>query len=89
LALRDKLNIRTLFENIRFICTHCKTGQKSSPKQDRKAHQNRTEKLTKTGQKSSPKQDRKDHQNRTEKITKTGQKSSPKQDRKAHQSSFF
>ena len=55
-----------------------KTGQKSSPKQDRKAHQNRTEKLTKTGQKRSPKQDRKDHQNRTEKLTKTGQKSSPK-----------
>jgi len=32
LTLQDKYNIRTLTENIKFICTRYKTGQKSSPK---------------------------------------------------------
>jgi hypothetical protein len=30
LTLYDKHNIRTLSENIKFICTLCETGQKSS-----------------------------------------------------------
>ena len=32
LTLQDKYNIHTLTENIKFICTRCETGQKSSPK---------------------------------------------------------
>ena len=32
LTLYDKHNIRTLSENIKFICTLCETGQKSSQK---------------------------------------------------------
>ena len=32
LTLQDKHNIRTLSVNIKFICTRCETGMKSSPK---------------------------------------------------------
>jgi hypothetical protein len=32
LTLQDKHNIRTLSLNIKFICTRCETGLKSSPK---------------------------------------------------------
>jgi hypothetical protein len=32
LTLQDKHNLRTLLENIKFICSSCETGQKSSPK---------------------------------------------------------
>ena len=32
ITLQDKHNIHTLSENIKFICTHCETGWKSSPK---------------------------------------------------------
>jgi hypothetical protein len=42
LTLRDKQNIRTMSENVKFICNRCQTGQKTSSSiRCSKAHTNK------------------------------------------------